>query len=154
MVTSEGVDSSCCEGVFNLSLFEYHVKSTYHRLAAHIFLKDGRALMRVEQEMGALDNKVKGNKTKSNDNKNGSVSETMQQSPHDEFCLLCREIGDLILCDQCTCAFHPQCLSLSEVSAIEFWYFPTCSCTMCGQKCRGDDSEPLIRVINETKSFM
>lgn len=142
-VTSEGIDCSCCDSVFTLSKFESHVGSTYHRPAANIFVEDGRSLMQIEQQMTALDKQVKGfNKKLAKGSNKGSLSGTMLQNRHDDFCLVCRDLGNLVLCDQCTSAFHTHCLGLSKVPACEFWYCPSCCCKICGQSNPRDDSEP------------
>ncbi|WOG94746.1 hypothetical protein DCAR_0314043 [Daucus carota subsp. sativus] len=68
----------------------------------------------------------------------GKVTETLEDR-NDDVCSVCREGGDLMLCDQCPSAFHAPCLGLSEIPAGEFWYCRSCSCGICGQSvCRDD----------------
>ncbi|XP_074353813.1 increased DNA methylation 1-like [Apium graveolens] len=143
-VTSEGIDCSCCKGVFTLSKFEAHVGSTYHRPAANIFVEDGRSLMQIEQQMLTIDKQVKGIDKKAKGSNIGSRTGTVERNRHDDFCLVCRETGELILCDSCTSAFHQDCLCLSEVHVSESWYCASCRCKICGQICPKDDSEPTI----------
>lgn len=143
-VTSEGIDCSCCKGVFTLSKFEAHVGSTYHRPAANIFVDDGRSLMQIEQQMTGVGKQLKGTNKKAKGSNNGSITGTVERNRHDDFCLVCRETGELIFCDKCPSAFHQQCLCLSEVPGSESWYCASCRCKICDQICPKDDSEPTI----------
>ncbi|KAK1356642.1 increased DNA methylation 1 [Heracleum sosnowskyi] len=143
-VTMEGIDCSCCKGVFTLTKFEAHVGSTYHRPAANIFVEDGRSLVQVEQQMPSVGKQVKGIKKKAKGINDVSIIGTDGKNRHDDFCLVCKETGELILCNQCTSAFHQQCLCLSEVLTGKSWYCASCSCKICGQICPKDGSEPTI----------
>ncbi|KAL5988241.1 hypothetical protein ACLOJK_036004 [Asimina triloba] len=51
-ITREGIECVCCGATYTLSKFEAHAKSTKHRPAAHIFLKDGRSLLQCQMELG------------------------------------------------------------------------------------------------------
>ncbi|KAK1356652.1 hypothetical protein POM88_049908 [Heracleum sosnowskyi] len=109
-ITMEGIDCSCCKGVFTLSVGK----------------------------------QVKGIKKKAKGINDVSIIRTDGKNQHDDFCLVCRETRELILCKQCTSAFHQQCLCLSEVLTGKSWYCASCSCKICGQICPKDGSEPTI----------
>ncbi|KAK1354140.1 hypothetical protein POM88_047396 [Heracleum sosnowskyi] len=78
------------------------------------------------------------NQVKSVDNQLKAPS--LEEDRNDDVCSICREGGDLMLCDQCPSAFHAECHGLSEVPAGEFWYCQSCCCGTCGQKICRDDS--------------
>lgn len=56
---------------------------------------------------------------------------------HESHCLSCWDGGDLVCCDVCPAAFHPQCLGLKSADDIpNFGVFacPHHSCATCGRK--------------------
>ena len=44
---------------------------------------------------------------------------------HEELCHICDDIGELILCDTCSFAYHLQCINLKEIPPGT-WFCPKC----------------------------
>jgi uncharacterized cysteine cluster protein YcgN (CxxCxxCC family) len=66
------------------------------------------------------DNRLLGKKTKR--------VEKEKTKTNNEFCSLCRNGGNLILCDDCVRSFHIECLKLSEDDIPEGnWFCPICT---------------------------
>ncbi|BDA46823.1 probable global transcription activator SNF2L1 [Coccomyxa sp. Obi] len=54
---------------------------------------------------------------------------------HSEFCQVCWDGGDVVLCDGCPAAYHPECLGLTmqELDAVKTWKCPHHHCGECGR---------------------
>jgi len=54
--------------------------------------------------------------------------------PADDYCMVCRDGGNLLMCDECDSnkAFHPACVQLESVPSGH-WACPYHSCTVCAQ---------------------
>lgn len=57
--------------------------------------------------------------------------EVVKEEPakqNDEFCKICKETENLLLCDSCVCSFHAYCIDppLTEVPKEETWSCPRC----------------------------
>ncbi|KAI5074170.1 hypothetical protein GOP47_0010131 [Adiantum capillus-veneris] len=50
---------------------------------------------------------------------------------HDDICHVCRDGGELIMCDGCPSSFHTQCLHLSSIPKGQ-WFCSECKCAKCG----------------------
>ncbi|KAK3231228.1 hypothetical protein Dsin_003109 [Dipteronia sinensis] len=125
----DGIKCDCCIKVFTLAGFEVHAGSKERRPSANIILEDGRSLLECQRQV------LQGIKAKSSDGKvkNGkgySLQGGDDQS--DDICSVCRNGGDIILCDKCPSSFHHSCLGLKEVPEGE-WVCPSCRCGICGQ---------------------
>ena len=63
----------------------------------------------------------------------------MSESHYADFCCLCEDGGELIVCDgPCLRTFHPQCLGLDSVPAGDTWECSDCRekkhlCLICGK---------------------
>ena len=64
----------------------------------------------------------------SGDDGEDDEEEEEDDSQHDQFCKVCKEGGDVILCDFCSCVYHLHCLNppLKEVPEGE-WKCPRCT---------------------------
>ncbi|XP_031266204.1 increased DNA methylation 1-like [Pistacia vera] len=126
-ICSTGIKCKCCIKVFAISDFEAHVGSKKHRLAANIFLEDGRSLLDCQK--GLLSN----NKSASGEEK---LCDEMEDSGHQdvsyEVCYVCHYGGELIICDSCPSTYHKDCLGLEEIPSGD-WFCPSCCCVICGE---------------------
>ncbi len=56
-----------------------------------------------------------------------------------DICAICENGGEIIMCDgPCNRSFHPECLEMDEVPAVDEWLCPDCSakvytCLLCGE---------------------
>ncbi|KAL3861735.1 hypothetical protein ACJMK2_007758 [Sinanodonta woodiana] len=59
----------------------------------------------------------------------GEGIQEQEEDEHMEFCRVCKDGGELICCDSCPSAYHPQCCNppLKGVPDGE-WHCPRCSC--------------------------
>ena len=48
----------------------------------------------------------------------GKLQRAGRDYQNEEFCLLCWDGGDLMLCDGCPTAFHAECLGYSPVRTL------------------------------------
>ena len=69
--------------------------------------------------------------SKSTDNKSPSLlnkkTKREKEKTNRESCAICRDGGDLLLCDNCPKSFHMECLKLKKEDIPEgSWYCPTC----------------------------
>ncbi|ETW05012.1 hypothetical protein H310_04070 [Aphanomyces invadans] len=55
----------------------------------------------------------------------------------DAFCNVCKNGGELLLCDGCPRAFHVECLKLENFDANEDWFCVDCENQSCGQCKKG-----------------
>ncbi|KAJ1453700.1 SNF2 family N-terminal domain-containing protein [Pelagophyceae sp. CCMP2097] len=57
---------------------------------------------------------------------------------HESICMACKEGGELLLCDQCPCSWHPECLKLMNVplpkKGVTTWGCPHHTCAVCSRK--------------------
>ncbi|KAF1751258.1 hypothetical protein GCK72_017812 [Caenorhabditis remanei] len=58
------------------------------------------------------------------------------QKVNDDFCKICKETENLLLCDTCVCAFHAYCMDppLTQVPQEETWNCPRCELVKPEQK--------------------
>lgn len=58
---------------------------------------------------------------------NPSFTRRKHQRTNRESCSICRDGGDLLLCDNCPRSFHVDCLKLKQSDIPEGeWFCPTC----------------------------
>uniref|UniRef100_A0A8R1I745 Uncharacterized protein n=1 Tax=Caenorhabditis japonica TaxID=281687 RepID=A0A8R1I745_CAEJA len=57
-----------------------------------------------------------------------AVKPEEEAKQNDDFCKICKETENLLLCDSCTCSFHAYCMDppLTEVPQEETWACPRC----------------------------
>ncbi|CAA0838251.1 PHD finger transcription factor- putative [Striga hermonthica] len=122
-ISHVGIECSCCGKIFTLTKFEAHAGSTNHRPSANIFLEDGRSLMECQQELS-------GSGLRSGRVRTNSV-ETSGEVRNDDFCSICHDGGELVLCDRCPSSFHTECIGLQDVPDGD-WFCPSCCCRICG----------------------
>ncbi|XP_019178442.1 PREDICTED: uncharacterized protein LOC109173642 isoform X2 [Ipomoea nil] len=125
-ITRDGIKCNCCQNVYSLSNFEIHAGSTNHRPSANIFLEDGRSLLQCQLEMKHKSS-VKNSKTEPR-----MVQGSRHLNQNDHICSICRDGGDLILCDRCPSSFHASCLGMKVIPDGD-WFCPSCCCGICGQ---------------------
>ncbi|KAL8140932.1 LOW QUALITY PROTEIN: hypothetical protein V2J09_006953 [Rumex salicifolius] len=123
-ITIDGIKCACCQKIFSLSGFESHAKSKSlnQQPAANIFLEDGRSLVKCQLQM--LHNSRRSFQKETLDG--GEI-----QSVNDHICSVCRDGGELLLCDRCPSSFHASCLGLQTIPDGD-WYCPSCCCGICG----------------------
>ncbi|KAJ9166335.1 hypothetical protein P3X46_021107 [Hevea brasiliensis] len=126
-ITRGGIKCNCCEQIFMLTQFEAHAGSTQHRPSENILLEDGRSLLDCIQQLGHKykRQRISRSNCKRKDEQGGNTDDS------DNICSVCREGGDLILCDQCPSSFHTNCIGLEDVPDGD-WFCPFCCCNICG----------------------
>lgn len=125
-ITRAGIKCTCCERIFKLTEFESHAGSTQHRPSENILLEDGRSLSDCNKQLCG-----KYKRQKSTTRVCKRKDEQCGKEPSDYVCSVCRDGGDLILCDQCPSAFHTSCIGLEDVPDGD-WFCPFCCCIICG----------------------
>eukprot|EP00850_Spirogloea_muscicola_P006159 SM000029S10454 [mRNA] locus=s29:203685:210571:- [translate_table: standard] len=115
-----GILCECCQAVVSCSQFELHAgHGTRRNPYNSIYLKDGRSLHEVAVVLTSeLTDMVGGSLVIGED---GSA----------DTCGECGDGGELVLCDRCPAAYHPECVGLSSIPGGE-WYCPVC----CGSRTR------------------
>ncbi|KAL5077179.1 hypothetical protein RYX36_016163, partial [Vicia faba] len=124
-ITHYGIKCKCCHKIYSLVSFEFHaIGSNTTRPSASIFLDDGRSLLQCQiqimQDHVPRDAMVK------------SQSD-LCQTENDYICSVCRNEGELLLCDRCLSSYHKTCLGLEDVPDGD-WFCPSCLCGICGQR--------------------
>ncbi|CAL5202533.1 unnamed protein product [Lathyrus oleraceus] len=124
-LTQDGIKCKCCHKIYSLVSFEFHaIGSNTTRPSASIFLDDGRSLLQCQiQIMQDHVSRVAMVKSQTH----------MCQSENDYICSVCRDGGELLLCDRCPSSFHKTCLGLEDVPDGD-WFCPSCLCGICGQR--------------------
>ncbi|KAJ7976876.1 Zinc finger, FYVE/PHD-type [Quillaja saponaria] len=101
-----GILCWCCNLVISPSQFEVHAGwASRKKPYAYIYTSNGVSLHELAISLS------KGRKYSAKDN--------------DDLCIICRDGGNLLLCDGCPRAFHKECASLSSIPRGN-WY-----CTYC-----------------------
>ncbi|KAG9440593.1 hypothetical protein H6P81_020758 [Aristolochia fimbriata] len=137
-ICKKGIRCNCCNKVYNISAFEAHAGSSYHRPAANIYLTDGRSLQECQNEVWDAP-KCKRYKRDTSERTN---TENLLLG-EDDICSICRHDGNLLLCDGCPSAFHKACVGLEDLPSGE-WFCASCQCVVCGQgDYSGDTKEDL-----------
>ena len=118
-----------------------------------------------EKESGSSNKSLK-TESKTNqspeDNYLQKKKERTKEKKNRDTCSICRNGGDLLLCDRCPKSFHLECLKLKESLIPEGnWYCPTCVPKIEMQKDRNKkkvaetlDEETKRRIKNEKKKIM
>ncbi|MCO5612680.1 hypothetical protein L7F22_066949 [Adiantum nelumboides] len=65
---------------------------------------------------------------------------------HDDVCRVCRDGGELLMCDGCSSSFHSVCLHLRSIPKGK-WYCSECTCAKCGSR-----TDPLYHKIKRHKA--
>ncbi|XP_020276719.1 increased DNA methylation 1-like isoform X2 [Asparagus officinalis] len=121
-VTHDGFKCSCCHKVFSLVNFEAHAGCSTSQPAASIIFRGGKSLLEYQlQEALAKPEYVRRVRLKRN----------CSQYEGDSECSVCFDGGELLLCDHCPSAFHPDCVGLEGVPEGN-WYCASCRCCICG----------------------
>ncbi|BFI06614.1 hypothetical protein MPTK1_2g04330 [Marchantia polymorpha subsp. ruderalis] len=101
-----GICCSCCGQVISCSQFEQHAGWGSRRNPySSIYLADGRSL-----HCAAL-----------------ALTKKLDETPVEnmDYCTECGDGGDLVLCDGCPGAFHPECAGLISIPGGH-WFCPRC----------------------------
>lgn len=53
---------------------------------------------------------------------------------HQDMCNECWDGGELLVCDVCPMAFHPQCIGLSKMPSGSLWFCPHHQCATCARR--------------------
>lgn len=56
----------------------------------------------------------------------GMLVNSSYTDSHINFCVQCRDGGELLCCDGCPAAYHPACLGLQAGLQDAAWYCPSC----------------------------
>ncbi|CAL5202531.1 unnamed protein product [Lathyrus oleraceus] len=124
-ITHDGIKCKCCHKIFSLVSFEFHaIGSNTTRPSASIFLDDGRSLLQCQIQI-MQDHVSREAMVKSQTH--------LCQSENDYICSVCRNGGELLLCDRCPSSYHKTCLGLEDIPDGE-WFCPSCLCGICGQR--------------------
>ncbi|WCJ35552.1 Acyl-CoA N-acyltransferase with RING/FYVE/PHD-type zinc finger domain [Euphorbia peplus] len=148
-ITRGGIECDCCRTVFALTKFEAHAGSTNHRPAANIVLEDGRSLADCQRQLeGESVNslpkkspknmlkwklKVTGKQNSEEKMRKKRKIKAKDVEKSDYMCSVCRQEGDLFLCDDCPAAFHKICLGMENVP-FGNWSCPFCCCDCCNSR--------------------
>ncbi|CAI2355389.1 unnamed protein product [Caenorhabditis sp. 36 PRJEB53466] len=64
------------------------------------------------------------------------VKQEEEVKQNDDYCKICKETENLLLCDTCTCSFHAYCMDppLTEVPKEEKWSCPRCTLVQPAQR--------------------
>ncbi|XP_077252426.1 uncharacterized protein LOC143891792 [Tasmannia lanceolata] len=101
-----GIVRNCCSKMMSPSLFETHAGYAANRQPyRHIRTSNDMSLHSISISLS-----------------NGQDLATVDG---DDICSMCRDGGELILCDRCNQAFHIECLELQCVPEGD-WYCPDC----------------------------
>lgn len=98
-----------------------------------IFLKKKRnpnTLNTIEEEATKQDNKNNNLKTlssKKNEEEKTLVKPKTKSKKNSDICNICRDGGDLILCDKCPKSFHKECILLKSIDETKEWYCTECT---------------------------
>lgn len=91
-----GIFCSCCNSEVSPSQFEAHAGwATRRQPYLHIYTSNGVSLHELSVSLS------KGRKISTSEN--------------DDLCQICKDGGDLLCCDGCPRAYHPECLSLPDI---------------------------------------
>ncbi|XP_058755893.1 uncharacterized protein LOC131629107 isoform X1 [Vicia villosa] len=124
-ITHDGIKCKCCHKIYSLVSFEFHaIGSNTTRPSASIFLDDGRSLLQCQVQI-MRDHVSREAMVKSQSD--------LCQSENDYICSICRNEGELLLCDRCPSSYHKTCLGLEDVPDGD-WFCPSCLCGICGQR--------------------
>eukprot|EP00850_Spirogloea_muscicola_P010718 SM000064S19740 [mRNA] locus=s64:270911:277448:+ [translate_table: standard] len=115
-----GILCECCQAVVSCSQFELHAgHGTRRNPYNSIYLKDGRSLHEVAVVLTSELTDMAG----------GSL--VIGEDGSADTCGECGDGGELVLCDGCPAAYHPECVGLACIPGGD-WYCPVC----CGTRTR------------------
>ncbi|CAN0905697.1 Increased DNA methylation 1 [Linum grandiflorum] len=123
----DGIHCRCCNKCYTLTGFESHSGSKKHRPAASIFLEDGKSLSEYYGKI--LKKRRKGSRKKKSEE---LEEENGKKDSNDLICSVCRDVGDLLCCDNCPSSFHHTCVGLEKLPDGD-WFCQFCCCDICGQ---------------------
>nr|GEW12716.1 zinc finger, RING/FYVE/PHD-type, acyl-CoA N-acyltransferase, Jas TPL-binding domain protein [Tanacetum cinerariifolium] len=121
-VYEDGIKCDCCDHMFLLTKFELHVGG---------FFDDKRSILdcqtRLQTVLPADDTKSTVTDVKS------TKSSDYVMDTNDDYCSVCNDMGELLLCDSCTSSFHPTCIGLDRLPDSDLWLCCACACQICHQ---------------------
>ncbi|KAL3849575.1 hypothetical protein ACJIZ3_011457 [Penstemon smallii] len=101
-----GIHCSCCDDVVSPSQFEAHAGFASRRKPYdNIFTSNGLSLHKLALEL--------------------STNRKLSPEQNDDLCSICEDGGDLLCCEKCPRAFHPECVDLSDIPKGT-WYCRYC----------------------------
>ncbi|KAK7311379.1 hypothetical protein RJT34_09488 [Clitoria ternatea] len=114
-----GIVCDCCDEVLSLAEFKAHAGRTKHGgpSSSSIFLKNGRSLLFYQKEALYLMTEE-------------DTESIVFQGGNDSICSVCKDGGDIVLCDGCPSSFHLGCVGLDHAPDDD-WFRPSCCCRVC-----------------------
>ncbi|KAJ0966639.1 hypothetical protein J5N97_023556 [Dioscorea zingiberensis] len=114
-IKDSGIFCRCCNTVVSPSQFEAHAgRAARRKPYNNIYTSNGVSLHELSVSLS------KGRK--------------LSASQNDDLCSICADGGDLLLCDLCPRAFHPDCVGLSSIPKGD-WYCRYCHNLHQREKC-------------------
>lgn len=114
-IKDSGICCHCCNTVVSPSQFEAHAgRAARRKPYNNIYTSNGVSLHELSVSLS------KGRK--------------LSTSENDDLCSICADGGDLLLCDLCPRAFHPDCVGLSSIPQGD-WYCRYCHNLHQREKC-------------------
>jgi hypothetical protein len=103
-------------------------------------------------------NKSKNKKDKSKKENHDDEKENQKPKKKKEnsnICSICRDGGDLLLCDKCPKSFHANCLKIkiSNLNPDDEWFCPACLPKVEKAKSKNKDSDEKRKLRNEKKKL-
>lgn len=106
-----------------------------------------KSVKTLETDVATVDLKLE-------ENQQPACSKSKKRKENSNICSICRDGGNLLLCDKCPKSFHTQCLKLNKFSLPENeWYCPACLPKVERQKTRESDFEQKRKLRNEKKKL-
>nr|GEU97821.1 increased DNA methylation 1-like [Tanacetum cinerariifolium] len=102
------------------------------RGAANLFFDDKRSILDCQTQLQTV---LPADDTKSvvTDVKSTKSSDYVMDK-NDDYCSVCNDMGELLLCDSCTSSFHLTCIGLDGLPAhSDLWLCCACACQICHQ---------------------
>lgn len=85
---------------------------------------------------------------------NGQENKLKKKKENSNICSICRDGGDLLLCDKCPKSFHTQCLKINRANIPDKeWFCPACVPKLEKQKKRELEFDERRKIRNEKKKL-